>query len=270
MLAVISPAKKLDFEIDVPPGALSGAPTGAFSEPEFLDQSELLVATARGLSRDALARTMKLSDKLADLNYRRYRAFSVPFTPANARPAALAFNGDTYVGLDAATLDAGDLAFAQDHLRILSGLYGVLRPLDLIQPYRLEMGARFRPPRGADLYGFWDGRLAEALNDAVRGHADPTIVNLASIEYFKAAQGGDGLKTPVITPVFKEVKSGVAKVLGMFAKRARGAMARHMIKNRLRTPDGLKTFAADGYAYRPDLSDESTWVFTRERARAAA
>ena len=261
MLAVISPAKKLDFETKAPPAK--------YSRPEFLDQSEVLVEMARGLSRKALARTMKLSDKLADLTYRRFQAFSIPFTTANAKQAALVFNGDTYVGLDAGTLDKGDMAFAQDHLRILSGLYGLLRPLDLIQPYRLEMGAKFRPPHGGDLYGFWDGRLTAAVNDVITKQPDPSVINLASREYFKAVHVSD-LKGPVVTPVFKEVKSGVAKVLGMFAKRARGAMARYIIKNRLESPHQLKSFAEDGYAYRPELSDEISWVFTREQPPPAA
>ncbi len=256
MLALIAPAKKLDFETE--------PHSAEHTLPEFLDQSDILVDHARRLSRGDLQRTMKLSDKLADLNYRRFQAFETPFTLANAKQAALVFNGDTYVGLDAGTLDDADMAFAQDHLRILSGLYGLLRPLDLIQPYRLEMGSRFNPPRGGDLYGFWDGRLTAAVNDAIAGQPDASVINLASKEYFKAVHEAD-LKGPVITPVFKEVKSGVAKVLGMFAKRARGAMARYLVKNRLESPEGLKSFTDGGYRYQPDLSDETNWVFTREQ-----
>ncbi len=261
MLAIISPAKKLDFETE--------SPIARHSLPEFLERSEILVRSARKLSRDDLARSMKLSHRLADLNYRRFKAFATPFTLANAKQAALAFNGDTYVGLEAASLDEGDMAFAQDHLRILSGLYGLLRPLDLIQPYRLEMGARFRPPSGGDLYGFWDGALTESVNQVIRRQSDPTVVNLASKEYFKAISNA-GLDGPVVTPVFKEVRDGESKVLGMFAKRARGAMARYIIKNRLTAPDGLKEFKEDGYAYQPALSDEAAWVFTREQPAKAA
>jgi len=257
MLAVISPAKKLDFDTE--------SPSPDYTLPDFLDQSDILVETARRLSREELGRTMKLSDKLADLNYRRYQDFSTPFTLANAKQAALVFNGDTYVGLDAPSLNQADLKFAQDHLRILSGLYGLLRPLDLIQPYRLEMGARFQPPRGENLYGFWDGRLTDALNRAAAGQKDKSVINLASVEYFKAVHE-DGLDAPVITPVFKEVKDGVAKVLSLFAKRARGAMARYIIKNRLETPERIQSFAEDGYAFRPDLSEGNSWVFTRERS----
>ncbi len=256
MLAVISPAKKLDFETDqhFPDHTL----------PLFLVEAGILVEGARRLSRSDLGRTMKLSDRLADLNYRRFQDFSTPFTLANAKQAALVFNGDTYIGLDAQTLESGDLAFAQDHLRILSGLYGLLRPLDLIQPYRLEMGARFQPPHGETLYRFWDGQLTKAINEATAKQPDRSVINLASVEYFKAVHAED-LDGPVITPVFKEVKSGVAKVLSLFAKRARGAMARHIIKNRIEDPEQLKSFEDDGYAFRPDLTKGNSWVFTRDR-----
>ncbi|MDD9876879.1 MAG: peroxide stress protein YaaA [Magnetovibrio sp.] len=256
MLALISPAKKLDFE--------SGTTLSDHSQPELLGQSEILVKSARRLSRAQLARTMKLSDSLADLNYQRYRDFTTPFDLGNAKQAALVFNGDTYVGLQAASLSKKDLAYAQDHLRILSGLYGVLRPLDLIQPYRLEMGARFKPPRKTDLYDFWGTRITSALNQALDGQKDPTVVNCASNEYFKAVRPKE-LAGPVITPVFKEIKDGQSRVIGMFAKQARGAMARHMITNRVETPDGLKDFSWGGYEYRDDLSDGKSWVFTRDQ-----
>jgi cytoplasmic iron level regulating protein YaaA (DUF328/UPF0246 family) len=259
MLALISPAKKLDFESDV---AIAD-----HTQPDFLEESERLVAAARKLSRAQLASTMHLSDKLTELNFKRFRDFTTPFDLANAKQAALVFNGDTYVGLKADTLSEKDMAYAQDHLRILSGLYGMLRPLDLIQPYRLEMGAKFRAPGGTDLYGFWDGQLAEAINEVTAGHKDPTVANLASNEYFKAVQAKK-LASNVITPVFKEIKDGQARTLGMFAKRARGAMARFMIKKRIEKPDGLKKFNEDGYEYRDDLSEGNTWVFTREQPPA--
>lgn len=254
MLALISPAKKLDFETE--------SRLAEHTQPDFIDNSEELVKTARKLSRARLASTMKLSDKLADLNFQRFRDFSTPFDLSNAKQAALVFNGDTYVGLQADTLSAKDMAYAQDHLRILSGLYGLLRPLDLIQPYRLEMGAKFRAPGGTDLYGFWDGRLTEAINAATAGHKDGTVINLASNEYFKAVKTKD-LSGAVITPVFKEIKDGQARTLGLFAKRARGAMARFMIQKRIEKPAGLKTFNDGGYTYRDDLSDDRSWVFTR-------
>jgi cytoplasmic iron level regulating protein YaaA (DUF328/UPF0246 family) len=254
MLALISPAKKLDFETD--------AALAAYSQPAFLDRTEKLVKSARKLSRAQLASTMNLSDKLAELNYQRFRDFTTPFDLCNAKQAALVFNGDTYVGLEAKSLSANDMTYAQEHLRILSGLYGILRPLDLIQPYRLEMGAKFRAPGNTDLYGFWNGQLAGAIDAAVAGHKDKTVVNLASNEYFKAVDAKK-LNAPVITPVFKELKDGESRVIGVFAKHARGAMARFMIRKRIETPDGLKKFSDGGYKFRPGLSDEKTWVFTR-------
>ncbi len=256
MLALVSPAKKLDFGdvvADLP-----------HSQPKFLDESEKLIKSARSLSRAKLQNLMKLSDKLTDLNFERFKAFSTPFTEANARQAVLVFNGDTYVGLNAKTLTADDLAFAQDHLRILSGLYGVLRPLDLIQPYRLEMGRRLNNPRGADLYDFWGDDLADAIDEKVAADQEPVVINLASNEYFKAARP-KYLKSRVITPVFKEVKNGEAKVLGMFAKQARGMMARHMITHRLERSEDLKKFTDGGYAWQAHLSNDNTWVFTRQR-----
>ena len=254
MLALISPAKKLDFETE---------PTlSDHTMPDLIEDSEVLVKTARKLSRNKLAQTMKLSAQLAELNFQRYQDFSTPFHLGNAKQAALVFNGDTYVGLKAETLNKRDMAFAQKHLRILSGLYGVLRPLDLIQPYRLEMGAKFRPPRRTDLYHFWDDRITENLNQALNGHKDKTIINLASNEYFKAVKP-KLLDGQVITPVFKEIKDGQSRTIGMFAKQARGSMARFMITNRVKVPEGLKAFGTNGYEYRDDLSDEQQWVFTR-------
>lgn len=254
MLALISPAKKLDFETDTP--------LGTFTQPKFLDRSEKLIKAARKLSRQDIRNLMGISDKLADLNFQRFKDFKPPFDLGNAKQAAFVFNGDTYVGLRARELDADDLKYAQKHLRILSGLYGLLRPLDLIQPYRLEMGLKFQAPGGGDLYSFWNDALAEAVDDAVKGHKDKTVVNLASGEYFKAVDA-KALKAPVITPVFKEVKDGEARVLGMFAKQARGAMARFMITERIETAEGLKKFTGLGYAYQPHLSDAANWVFTR-------
>ena len=256
MLALVSPAKKLDFSdvvVDLP-----------HSQPQFLEDSEKLIESARKLSRTDLQRLMKLSDNLTDLNYERFKAFSTPFTVANARQAVLVFNGDTYVGLDAKSLSSDDLAFAQDHLRILSGLYGTLRPLDLIQPYRLEMGRRLDNPRGADLYEFWGDDLADTIDETVAGDRDPVVINLASNEYFKAARPKH-MKSRVITPVFKEVKDGEAKVLGVFAKKARGMMARYIITNRLEKTEDLKSFTDGGYEWQDHLSDNDTWVFTRKR-----
>ena len=256
MLALVSPAKKLDF-------TEMAAPI-THSQPDFLERSAVLVEQAKKLSQVELARLMKLSDKLTDLNFQRFKAFSPPFTKSNAKQAALAFNGDTYVGLDATSLSEDDLVYAQDHLRILSGLYGMLRPLDLIQPYRLEMGSRLRNPKGADLYEFWGDDLACAIDRIVATHKEPVVINLASNEYFKATRPNT-MQKRVITPVFKEVRDGVGKVLGIFAKRARGCMARYIIKNRIEKSENLKHFTSNGYAYQENLSNDDTWVFTRNR-----
>ncbi|WP_142850159.1 peroxide stress protein YaaA [Telmatospirillum sp. J64-1] len=255
MLALLSPAKKLDFDPPVLPLP--------HTQPAFLEETAILVETARGLSRADLSRLMDISPSLADMNYERFRSFSTPFTPQNAKQAVLAFAGDTYIGLEASTLGVEDLTWAQDHLGILSGLYGLLRPFDLIQPYRLEMGTRMANPRGNDLYDFWGARLAQAAEAAVAGHASPVIVNLASTEYFKAV-GAKRLSVPLITPVFKEVKGGQAKVIGLMAKRARGMMARFMIENRIDEPEALKDFCASGYRFRADLSNGKEWVFLRD------
>lgn len=256
MLVLVSPAKKLDFESDTS--------STKHSQPDFLTQTNILVNAARKLSKAKLAQTMKLSDSLAELNYRRFKDFTTPFTLSNAKQAALVFNGDTYVGLEASTLTDDDMAFAQDHLRILSGLYGMLRPLDLIQPYRLEMGARFQPGKNANLYEFWDGTISDAINQTLDGQKDKSVINCASNEYFKAVKP-KLLNGTVITPVFKEIKDGETRMLGMFAKRARGMMARHIITNRIDNPEGIKSFNSGGYEYRSDLSNDSEWVFTRDQ-----
>ncbi|WP_028880161.1 peroxide stress protein YaaA [Terasakiella pusilla] len=253
MFCVVSPAKKLDY--DTP------APNLNHTESVFLEDTVELSKTTRKLSRADLSRLMKISDSLADLNYARFQGFSVPFNTDNAKPAALAFSGDTYVGLDAQTLSEEDFAYAQDHFGILSGFYGLLRPLDLMQPYRLEMGTRLENPRGNNLYEFWGSQIAERINEL---NGEAALINCASNEYFKAVDK-KALKGTVITPVFKEIKSGVAKTIGLMAKRARGAMARYIIQNRIDQPEGIKDFAENGYVYREDLSKGNDWVFTAER-----
>ena len=254
MLAVISPAKKLDFE--------TAPKFKDHTLPEFIKDTEILVKTARKMSRAKLKQTMKLSDTLAELNYQRYQKFSTPFHLGNAKQAAWVFNGDTYVGLKADTLNKREMAFAQKHLRILSGLYGVLRPLDLIQPYRLEMGARFNPPHRANLYDFWDSRITNNLNALLDDQNDKTLVNLASSEYFKSVRTKE-LVGPVLTPIFREIKDGQSRTIGMFAKQARGTMARFIITNRVDKTEGLKDFNLSGYQFRSDLSDDNKWVYTR-------
>ncbi len=259
MLAIVSPAKKLDFSALAKPLP--------HSLPEFTDQTQALVKSARRLSRPKLRKLMNLTAPLAALNHQRFQDHAPITSLDNGKQAAFAFAGDTYMGLNSASLDDGDLEFAQNHLRILSGLYGLLRPLDLIQPYRLEMSSRLATRRGADLNGFWGDRLAKAIDAEVADHPSPVVVNLASAEYFKAVRakshGAKALSARVVTPVFQEEKNGAARVIGFVAKRARGAMARHLITNRIEAPDELTSFTDGGYRYRGELSDGDTWVFTR-------
>lgn len=252
MLVVVSPAKKLDFSEDVT--------RSDWTQPDFLENAQDLIEYAQKLTRNEIGSLMKISDKLADLNYARYRSFSAPFTPANAKQAVFAFKGDTYVGLDADTLEEEDLAYAQDHFRILSGLYGLLRPLDLMQPYRLEMGCKLANGKGRNLYEFWADSLSEAINDILDNHDTDILVNCASQEYFKSVKT-DLIQGRVVTPVFKQVKEGNARTLGMFAKRARGMMARFILTNRVDDFEGLKGFDQDGYIFQPSLSDHETLEF---------
>lgn len=259
MLAVISPAKKLNMDENVP--------FDTHSQSDFLSDSRILVKKAQTLKAADLSRMMKISDDLADLNIKRFNDFKTPFHLGNAKQAAFTFAGDTYLGLEATSLSEDDLVYAQDHLRILSGLYGMLRPLDLMQAYRLEMGTRFENERGSDLYKFWGDKLAKSLNKITADHKDPTIIACASNEYFKSIDQ-KALKANIITPVFKEIKAGQSKVLGMFAKRARGMMARYMIENRIETVEGLKDFNSGGYKFQPAESDEKSWVFSREQPAA--
>lgn len=257
MLMVISPAKTLDFE--------SKLATSEHSQPSFLKQSRQLVKELRSLSPDDLSSLMKLSPALAELNHRRFMNWKTPFTPDNARPAALAFKGDVYQGLAAETFGKRDFAFAQKHLRILSGLYGLLRPLDLIQPYRLEMGTRLANPQGRDLYTFWDEQITDALNAVLADSRSRTLINLASNEYFKAVKP-KALNAEIVTPVFKDLKNGDYKIISFYAKKARGLMAAYVIQNRIKTVDGLKDFDSEGYCYQPRLSSAKELVFTRDAA----
>lgn len=252
MLVVLSPAKSLDFDpapADLPDTA-----------PQLAADTAVLAERARSLTPADLKRLMNISDSLADLNHARFQSFGRPRRGDTAKQAALAFAGDTYTGLRAGELSKDDLAWAQDHLRILSGLYGLLRPLDLIEPYRLEMGTKLDTERGKDLYAFWGDRIARALDAALEGHAHRVVVNCASEEYFKATRG---LSARVVTPVFREEKDGKSRVIGLMAKRARGMMARYIVTNRLEDPEALKRFDEAGYRFRPEGSDDSTFVFTR-------
>jgi cytoplasmic iron level regulating protein YaaA (DUF328/UPF0246 family) len=254
MLMVVSPAKTLDFDVRV-----TGEP---FTEPEFMGDAESLVRTLRRKSAPQLMELMKISPDLAKLNRKRFRDWERPFQTENAKPALFVFRGEVYQGLDSDSLKQRDLEAAQNQLRILSGLYGVLRPLDLMQAYRLEMGTKLGTRRGKDLYTFWGDRITLSLKKTLDRMQKPTLVNLASEEYFRAVRT-PVLQYPVITPVFQEEANGRLRVLGMFAKRARGLMARFAITNQLRDPEGLKEFCAEGYRYNPDLSNATRWNFTR-------
>ena len=257
MLIFLSPAKSLDYK--TPPHV------AMHTLPAYLKQSEALIKQLRKLSPADIAQLMDLSDPLAVLNFNRYAEWSLPFTPDNAKQAALAFDGDVYDGLSARTLAADDLDFAQRQVRILSGLYGILKPLDLIQPYRLEMGTRFANKAGKDLYAFWGETLLAAINAELAELPRPVAVNLASEEYFKAAVGRK-INGQLIQPVFEDWKNGKYKIISFFAKRARGLMTRYAVLNRLRAPEGLKEFDYDGYAFAPEVSDEQRWVFRRREA----
>lgn len=259
MLAVISPAKTLDFE--------SRCPAVETSQPDFLDDSEELVGVLRGKSRAQLAALMNISEKLADLNHRRYHDWSPPFSEDNARAALLAFKGDVYTGFTLEDYTRKDFEFAQDHLRILSGLYGVLRPLDLIQPYRLEMGAALKTARGKDLYAFWDAKVAHAINEALAESGARTLVNLASNEYYSSIRPGL-LDAEVVTPFFKDLKNGRYMFVTFWAKKARGMMCDFMIRNRLTDPESLKEFDREGYAFNEALSEGNRWIFTRDEVPA--
>ena len=261
MLILLSPAKKLDYESE----SLDAAAT---EMPRLMPETEKLVAAARKLKASDLKAMMGVSDAIADLNVARFKAFDVPFTTANARAAIDAFKGDVYVGLDAPTLSAEDRSFADDHVRILSGLYGLLRPLDLMQAYRLEMGTKFRTAGAANLYDFWGTKITELLNADVAAVKAPALVNLASNEYFKSVKP-KALSVPVITPVFKEIKEGRARVISFMAKKARGLMTRYAVDGRLTDPEALKAFDVAGYAFSAGDSDDKTWVFTRPQPAPA-
>lgn len=260
MLVVISPAKRLD---------MSPCDAPAPSAPDFQADAVELAGVARGLSVGELQKLMGLSDKLARLNADRFADFSENPAPEATRPAAFMFDGDTYAGLEARTLDADALRWAQDHLRILSGLYGLLRPLDAIQPYRLEMGSRLANARGKTLYDYWGDRLAKALNAAGEAAGSEVLVNCASNEYFGAVDEA-ALKLRVITPVFMEERGGQAKIVSFYAKKARGAMARFICENRLTDPEALKAFDTGGYRFSAAMSEGDRLVFLRTQVEAAA
>ena len=254
MLIVLSPAKSLDYKTPVK----VKAPT----LPEFVSESAKLIADLKKLAPQDVAKLMGLSDQLATLNVGRYRDWSKKFTEENSKPAIYAFDGDVYDGFDVKTLDAKSVQFAQDHIRILSGLYGALKPLDLMQPYRLEMGTSFKNARGKDLYAFWGNRVTDSIKKVLEVQKKPVLLNLASEEYFKVLQPKE-FDCPVIAPVFQDAKDGKYKIISFYAKRARGLMARYVVENRITDPADLKGFNLDGYKYCAAESKVDKPVFRR-------
>ena len=239
MKIVISPSKTLDFE--------NPSPTDKRTQPQFIADSKKLISKMREYSPEELGSLMGISDKLAHLNFERFQDWKAPFTAKNAKQAIYAFRGDVYTGLDADTLKPKDIEFAQEHLRMLSGLYGLLRPLDLIQPYRLEMGTKLKP----NLYAFWGDKLTKEIGDEL-------VINLASVEYFSAIKPKN-----ILNIEFKENKNNKLQVIGIFAKKARGLMARYIIQNQITDVNKIKKFNVDGYEFRKDLSDDKHFIFVR-------
>ena len=254
MLAVISPAKTLDFE--------TKPTTSKFTIPEMLNYSEKLAGKLRKLSPEKISGLMGISPSLAELNFERFRLWSLPFTPENAKQAILAFNGDVYDGLDASSFSEKKLFLAQQKLRILSGLYGVLRPLDLIQPYRLEMGTKIGYDKAKNLYEFWRKMVTESISNAIKESGSKILVNLASHEYFKSIDTKK-IDAIIITPAFKNLKNGNYKIITFYAKKARGLMTRFIIDNNIDNPEDLQAFEAEGYNFNPRLSGDLNPVFTR-------
>ena len=255
MLTVISPAKTLDYE--TPPV------TQKATQPQFLEHAASLIAEARTMSSNEIQALMGVSKKIADINHERFRSWETPFSLDNAKQSILAFKGDVYTGLDAETLSSDALNFAQKHLRILSGLYGLLRPLDLMQPYRLEMGLKFANKQGGNLYEFWGKSITNAINEALANANSSLLVNLASNEYFKSVQK-ENVSAEIITPTFKDLKDERYKIISFYAKKARGQMARYIIENQLDSSSDLKYFNVDNYRFNEFESSPTEIVFTRD------
>ncbi|HHS0761718.1 TPA: peroxide stress protein YaaA [Neisseria meningitidis] len=254
MFFVLSPAKNLNEK--------APASVSEFTQPDLLAESEILMQQLRELALQQIAELMHVSDKIALLNAQRNAEWHTPFTPENAKQAVFMFNGDVYEGMDANTLDIGQIRYLQNHVRLLSGLYGLLRPLDLIQPYRLEMGTAFANLRGKNLYEFWGDIITNLLNDTLAQAGSNTLVNLASQEYFKSVNTKK-LRTRLITPIFKDEKNGKYKIISFYAKRARGLMVRYAAEHHITDPEMLKNFNYEGYAFNDAASNESEWVFMR-------
>lgn len=255
MLIVLSPAKTIDFE---------KAPVlKQHSQPDFTNDAETLVKLLKKYKPDELMDLMSVSDKLAALNHARFKVWNKNVDMTTDRQAICAFRGDVYTGLNVDDWSVNDFAFAQEHIRILSGLYGVLRPLDYIKPYRLEMGIKLQNKKGENLYRYWDGKINKTIQTQLNAQGDHVLINLASNEYYKAVQEKK-LNAEIITPVFKDFKNGEYKLISFFAKKARGMMSRYIIKNQLTKPEQIKEFAVDGYYYNDKLTKGNQWVFTRD------
>lgn len=254
MIAVLSPAKTLDYK--------TKPKTNQFSQPIFLNDSKTLIAELQKLSPSDIESLMKVNKDIASLNFERFASWSMPFNLKNAKQALLTFKGQVYVGLEAKSLSEDDLFFAQNHLRILSGLYGILKPLDLMQAYRLEMGTPLSNPKGKNLYEFWGNKITDAINNELVAQKQKVLINLASTEYSKVIKP-KLIKGDIITPVFKEIKGNSFKVITVYAKTARGLMSRFIIKNRIENPEDIKAFDTDGYLFNQQLSTNKEWVFTR-------
>ena len=259
MLALISPAKTLDYE--------STLPTDVHTLPRLLDQSQQLIDLSRKMSATEISKLMSVSEKIANLNVERFRDWDADFSFANARQAIFAFKGDVYTGLDAYSLSHDDLAFAQNHLRSLSGLYGLLRPLDLMMPYRLEMGIRLKNERGTNLYDFWGDRIIDLINEDLAQAGSNVLVNIASDEYYKSVKESK-INADIIKPVFLDQKNGQYKVISFYAKKARGLMARYIIQNKAEKIDDLKSFNVDGYYFDAESSLKGELVFKRDEKAA--
>ena len=255
MKIILSPAKSLDYQ--------TPASTQTFTQPGFLEESQSLIDQLQTLSPEKVSGLMHISEKLGELNYQRFQDWSLPLSTDTAKQCMFAFTGDVYQGLDAQSMTDGDINFAQQHLRILSGLYGLLKPLDLMLPYRLEMGTKLSNTRGNHLYDFWGTQLTEALNAELGTEAVPCLINLASNEYSKAVNLKQ-ISAEVITPVFKDEKNGTYKIISFYAKKARGLMSRYIITNRITRAKDLKGFDLGGYCYNPEVSAANDWVFTRD------
>ena len=256
MLIVVSPSKTLDYE--------NPAKTKVFTQPDYLPNSQELISHLKKLSSPEVSKLMSVSQKIADLNVGRYKTWNKKFTVKNAKQCVLAFKGDVYTGLDAESFNSKDFNFAQKHFRVLSGLYGLLRPLDLMQPYRLEMGTKLDTKHGKNLYQFWGSTITEGLNTQLKKTKSNYLINLASNEYFKAVKPKE-LNAEIITPAFKEYKDGEYKMIGIYAKKARGMLSRFIIRNKLTDIEDLKSFNEEGYKFNKKLSSGNTWVFSRNR-----